>query len=158
MIRIVEDAAARVEVWTLVFDREAARPWMNRLIPGRHKHVRAYAYVPFLKVWIFYEPTFWGTDVILARDGPAALALIGTWMGNADAMRMVRNPERMRLFDRGLFCVGAVKRLIRLRGGALLPSTLWRHCLAAGGVPFENPDERAEIPSPAARPVVPAAF
>lgn len=126
------------EYWTLVFNRKSATRWAGWLAMGRYKHVRAYAYVPFLHVWVFYDVRLGGTDIIVAADGEPANALISSWIQDADLIRMKRqagSPSRPPI---ALFCVGAIKRLIGLRSGALRADKLFQHCLLNGGVLFQG--------------------
>lgn len=147
------------EIWTLVFNREAKTRWASWLAMGRYKHVRAYAYVPFLHVWVFFDPHIAGTDIVIAADGEPAQRLIGSWIVDADLLRMRRRPpgrefcwpgvwcdERAKFPVLG-FCVPAIKRLLGLRYVALRPDALYRLCLRNGGEPFGAIDGRAEIPA-----------
>jgi hypothetical protein len=122
--------------WTLVFDRRASTWWASWFALGRHKHVRAYAYVPFLHVWVFFDPHLSGTDLIVAADGEAANRLIASWIVDADLVRMRRRATGRRPAIVG-WCVPSVKRLIGLRCVALRPSGFYRQCLKHGGEPFE---------------------
>lgn len=124
-------------IWTLVFGTKSTRPWLDRLIVGKYKHVRAFAYVPGLHVWVFYDVHVGGTDIIVAADGEPAQRLIGGWMQDADLIRMPRMKHGTFPPTLG-FCVPAIKRLIGLRSGALRPSALYRDCLANGGTPFNE--------------------
>jgi len=117
-------------VWTLVFDRKASSWWTNLVAMGPHKHVRAYAYVPFLHVWVFFDPAFSGTSIVLASNSQAEL-LISSWLVDADTITMMVSRETIGppLFGS---CVSQIKRLIGIRSGALRPSGLYRHCLGHG--------------------------
>lgn len=132
------------EIWTLVFNRTAARRWASWLALGRYKHVRAYAYVPFLHVWVFFDPHLSGTDIIVAADGEPAHALIGAWIADADLIRMQARKGRGLLPTFG-FCTSTIKRLIGLRCVALRPDAFYRDCLRSGGVPFEAAHGNPEI-------------
>lgn len=138
------------ETWTLVFSREAATWWTGILALGRYKHVRAYAYVPFLHVWIFYDVHLRGTDIVIAADGEPANRMISTWIRNADLVVMRRRAVDHRSIPAFGFCVPAIKRLLGLRCVSLRPDALYRHCLANGGQPFEGMDGNAEIRTVAA--------
>lgn len=140
MIRAIEGPLiVQPRSWTLVFNREASSRWFGALVPGRYKHVRAYAYVPFLHVWVFYDPDFRGTDIIVAADGEPAKRLIASWTVKADLMMMRVTDARARPRI-GFWCVPMIKSLIGLRSSALRPDGLWADCLANGGEPFESPD------------------
>lgn len=143
------------EYWTLVFNRKSATRWAGWLALGRYKHVRAYAYVPFLHVWVFYDVRLGGTDIIVAADGEPANALISSWIQDADLVRMRRRPPSRRVPVLG-FCVPAIKRLLGIPCGALRVDALRAWCLANGGEPFEGANGRAEVPASVTRPVIPA--
>lgn len=135
------------QVWTLVFSRVAFTRWAGWLAFGRYKHVRAYAYVPFLHVWIFYDVHLRGTDLFLAADGAPAQDVIRVWTRDADLISM-RSVSRETIKTPFLgFCVPAMKSLLGIRSSALRPDTLYRHCLANGGVPFETANGCAAIPA-----------
>jgi hypothetical protein len=123
--------------WMLVFDREASCWWASAMALGRFKHVRAFGYVPFLHVWVFFDPHLAGTEVVIAADGEPAQALIQRWIVNADVIRMpARRDGRRRMAVLG-FCVPTIKRLMGLRCGALRPDGLHRYCLRNGGERFD---------------------
>lgn len=145
--------AYQPEYWTLVFARRSATRWGSLLACGRYKHVRAYAYVPFLHVWVFYDVAISGTSIVIAADGDAALGMILAWSEDADRIKIRRGPEPMRNPPVFGYCVPSMKRLIGLRSGALRPDALWRDCLKAGGTPVERRDgsRSTTISGPAAR-------
>lgn len=128
------------ETWVLVFNREASTWWASWLALGRYKHVRAYAYVPFLHVWVFYDVHLGGTDIFLAADGAPAHSVMAHWNENADLVsfkRMSIDIQPSPIFG---FCVPAIKRLVGLKCVAMRPDALYRQCLRHGGIPFEVPD------------------
>jgi hypothetical protein len=131
-----------------VFDRAASSWWASLIACGRHKHVRAYAYVPFLHVWVFFDPAFSGTRITLAAAAEAE-RMIASWIVNADLVAVTVSRETMGppLFG---FCVPAIKRLIGLRCVAVRPSALYRHCLNNGGKPFEAAHGRSAVSAAAA--------
>lgn len=122
-------------VWTLVFSKTSPTWWCRWLAFGKYKHVRAYAYVPFLHVWVFYDVHLAGTDIIVAADGDAAMRQIGSWIADADLVnfRAVRREGKWYSVPLLGFCVPAMCRLIGLPGSALLPTSFFRQCLAHGG-------------------------
>lgn len=122
--------------WTLVFARDAASRWASAIALGRHKHVRAYAYVPFLHVWIFFDPAFAGTSIVVASNAEAEW-LISSWSINADLVSVIAPPTKNLPPALLGFCVPQIKRLLGIRCGALRPSALYRHVMAHGGKPFE---------------------
>lgn len=133
MIEIIEGPlVVQPAAWTLVFAREAKTRWVGWLAMGRYKHVRAYAYVPFLHVWIFYDPHLWGTDIFLAADGEPAAAVRRVWNHNADLLIVARETSPSRAPALLGFCVPAIKRLLGIRCSALRPKTLYAHCVRNG--------------------------
>jgi hypothetical protein len=138
MLRIVEQQIAEPTVWNVVFRRDTTSRWIG-MLPGRYKHVSAYAYVPGPNVWLFYDVQFQHSALILATDGEAAHRMIWTWLQNADVIKM-RRQGGCRGARLGFYCVPAIKHLLGLRSGALLPDGLFKDCLAAGGEPFEGFD------------------
>ncbi len=145
---------SRPESWVLAFARTSTTWWVPWLVPGRYKHVRAYGYVPFLHVWLFFDTHFSGIDVIVAADGAAARAQIAVWIDGCDLVRMpwrAAGKSSLTLAMSG-WCVPAVKRLIGLRGCALRPDALYEHCLRNGGIRHER---RPSSPQPAAAPGLP---
>lgn len=121
----------RPRAWTLVFAREADSWWASLVAFGRHKHVRAYAYVPFLHVWVFFDPAFSGTSITLTANSEAE-RLIAAWSVDADLVSVLAPQERVMPPAVLGFCVPQIKRLVGIRSRALRPSGLFRHCLRVG--------------------------
>lgn len=120
------------EQWVLVFDRKPLNWWLGWLVWGKYKHVRAYGYVPFLHVWLFYDATFAGIEMWVAADGEPARAMIGKWIaGDTTLVLMPRRAHANRSTFTAMsgWCVPAVKRLIGLRSSALRASSLFADCM-----------------------------
>lgn len=133
------------QAWTLVFSRSAATRWTSFIALGRYKHVSAYAYVPFLHVWVHYDVRLSGTHITIAAND-AAHAMIGTIIADADLISMQKRPQPSRQLPPLLgWCVPAVRRLLGVPGSALRPDAFFKECLANGGVPFEAAHGRTEI-------------
>lgn len=140
-------------VWNVVFNREAASGWA-RFVPGRYKHVRAYAFIPATRTWLFYDVSFSGTAIAAIPDGPDAIDAIYSFIGPegvSDIVAMRRLPARRRRFPWSNWCTPALRHLLNLPGSALLPDSFHRECLANGGTPFEAHDGSATIPSSTGR-------
>lgn len=125
------------KTWVLVFAREG-EGWA-RYVPGRYKHVRAYAYLPGMKAWILYDPHRSGVDIKVIHDRKEALTALYHFTWQSDLMRFPASPGRT-FFPVFFTCVGAIKHLIGLRSRALILGTFHRHCLAAGGVALAEED------------------
>ncbi len=143
---VVESIADTAASWTLCFHRTSSMWWARYI--GTYKHVSAYAYIPGEKLWLFYEVSTQPTSIIVVRDG-AHIDLLAKFIRDADLVAMQRNPAAPMRYRRrlALTCVSAVRDLIGLDSGALLPGRLYRDCLAAGGETFGR---RAEISGTAA--------
>lgn len=142
------------EVWNVVFNREAASGWA-KWVPGRYKHVRAYAFIPQTRTWLFYDVSFSGTEISAIPHGPDSYDKIFEFIGPQGASDIVavrRLPERKRMFPWSNWCTAALRHLLHLPGSALSPSAFYRDCLDNGGVPFEDPDESAVISGSPQRP------
>lgn len=138
--------------WCVVFNVEGSSGWA-RWVPGRFKHVRAYAFIPKTKTWLFYDVSFSGTEIMAIPDGPEARAAIWSFIGPEGKSYIVGVPvlpARRRLFPWSNWCTSALRHLLNVPGGALSPSAFCRDCLANGGKPFEDDHGSAEIPGPAA--------
>jgi hypothetical protein len=141
----VESTADTAALWVLAFHRSSSMWWARYI--GKYKHVCAYAYLPSDKLWLFYEVSTRPTSIIVRRDGEH-LELVAKFIRDADLVAMRRHADAPMRFRRriGFTCVSAMRDLIGLDSGALLPTGLWRDCLAAGGEPFGHaavPEARA---------------
>lgn len=132
-------------VWVVVFNRTAATWWAGWLAFGQYKHVRAYAYVPFLHVWVFVDPNLMGIDVLIAADGAPARAMISAWIDNADLVKVRAQRDGRRRFPLFGWCVPVIARLTGVPSGALRADAFFRDCLRYGGEPFEASCGRTEI-------------
>ena len=124
--------------WLVVFDHGTSKPWFDRLVPGRFKHVSVAAYLDVPKVWLFYDIGWTGTKikVLSAKSGEIYL---GRYLVSGRKILRVpysRAPTSWWTKVLGIWCVPAVKHLIRSRSGALLPDSLWRDLRAAGAQIF----------------------
>lgn len=118
--------------WLLVFQESTGRRWLDRIIPGRFKHVFAIAYLSEPDLWLFYSVSMRRT-VVSAIPAPAGEQVADRHMAGATVLRMTVQPGSSNWGSRiGFFCVPAMKHLVGLRSGALLASTFYRHCLRAG--------------------------
>lgn len=127
--------------WTLAFHRTSSRRWVRLLAVGRYKHVSALAFVAPLRLWLVYDVTLAGTRLVLLPDSDEATRRLAELTADADLVTVPRGPARPALMP--FYCVSAVKSLVGLRCGALLPDALWRHCLKIGGKVAREPAKPA---------------
>ena len=115
------------------------RWWVRLLAWGRYHHVKAIAYLPAMRAWLFYDVKFNGTRLMLAReDAPATRAFLHDYLDNCDLVAMPRLPIPRRVGPQaGFWCTLAMKHLVGIRTAALRPDRLWRDSIAAGGKPYE---------------------
>lgn len=143
---IVFRRAEEIKEWFVCFHRTCSHPFWQRFIPGRWKHVRAFAFSHGAQCWIFYD--VWllgGTRITLAPAGEAGDDLVGQYTRAALVVKLTRQPDRkLPITSRfGFWCVTAVRHLLNLPGGALLPETLLRDLLRTGAsVVVDEPTPR----------------
>jgi hypothetical protein len=125
--------------WTLLFSKKRGRWWVRLLACGRYHHVKAIAYLPAMRAWLFYDVKFNGTRLMLAREGdPGTRAFLHDYLDSCDLVAMPRLPIPKRVAAHaGFWCTLAMKHLVGIRTGALRPDRLWRDSVAAGGRPYE---------------------
>lgn len=112
-------------LWLLIFHTTTGTRWMDRLIPGRFKHVSAACWLEDPGVWVFYDCGIRGT-AIKVLDLDAGDVWLARVMQQAVTIRvMSRNDGRM-VVPIGGWCVPQIKRLIGRRGMGALPDQLYR--------------------------------
>jgi len=126
--------------WILLFSKKRGRWWVRLLAWGRYHHVKAIAYLPAMRAWLFYDVKFNGTRLMLAReDDPGTPAFLHDYLDSCDPVAMPRLPVPKRIAPHaGFWCTLAMKHLVGIRTGALRPDRLWRDSVTAGGKPYEN--------------------
>jgi hypothetical protein len=126
--------------WTLVFCKKPGRWWVRLLACGRYNHVKAVAYLPRLRAWLFYDVRFNGTHVRLApADAPDTGAFLRDYLADSDTIAIPKLPIPRRAAPQiGFWCTIAIKHLVGIRSRALRPDRLWADCIAAGGKPHAN--------------------
>lgn len=135
---IPTDAAGAPARWLLCFHTRSDLWWINRFIPGRFKHVRAFAAVPDCDAWVFYDPCL-RTTLSLAR-GASARAQMLDWTRDAVVLAMTPLPTlRVRLTP--FCCTSAIASLLGLPDRwCVAPTQLYRDCLRHGAqIVDENP-------------------
>ena len=134
----MDSAAVVIEPsWSLVFCKKPGRWWVRLLACGRYNHVKAIAYLPSLRAWLFYDVKFNGTKIMLAHeDDPRTDVFLRDYLDNCDTIAMPRLPTPKRSAPQlGFWCTIAMKHLIGIRSRAFRPDRLWRDCIAVGGKP-----------------------
>ena len=126
--------------WILLFCKKRGRWWVRLLACGRYHHVKAIAYLPALRAWLFYDVKFNGTRLMLApEDDPGTRMFLHDYLDSCDLVAMPRLPIPKRVAPHaGFWCTLAMKHLVGIRTGALRPDRLWRDSVAAGGRPYES--------------------
>jgi hypothetical protein len=126
--------------WILLFSKKRGRWWVRLLACGRYHHVKAVAYLPAMRAWLFYDVKFNGTRLMLAgEDDPGTRAFLHDYLDRCDLVFMPRLPIPRRVAPHaGFWCTLAMKHLVGIRTPALRPDQLWRDSVAAGGKPYEN--------------------
>lgn len=128
--------------WVLVFCRRG--DGLARFLPGKYKHVRAYGYLPDMKLWVLVDPACSGLSIAVVPDDYRAVLQLAQFTWKSDLVRIKHQGAR-RFFPLAFTCVGAVKHLIGLNSGALLLSTLHRHCLRSGGRVLEEATDEGTV-------------
>jgi hypothetical protein len=125
--------------WILLFSKKRGRWWVRLLACGRYHHVKAMAYLPAIRAWLFYDVKFNGTRLMLAHeDDPGSRAFLQDYLDSCDLIAMPRLPIPKRVAPHaGFWCTLAMKHLVGIRAVALRPDRLWRVSLAAGGKSYE---------------------
>lgn len=117
--------------WLLIFALTTGKPWLDRIIPGRFKHVSAAGWVPGARCWIFYDVAWSRTSIKLApeKDGDLIYAVL---QRRAAVLKVKADFETRgsAMMRGGFWCVPAIKHLVGSRSGALRPDRLWRDLLA----------------------------
>jgi hypothetical protein len=126
--------------WTLLFSKKRGRWWVRLLACGRYHHVKAIAYLPAMRAWLFYDVKFNGTRLMLAGDDdPGTAAFLHDYLDSCDLVAMPRLPVPKRVAPQaGFWCTLAMRHLVGIRATALRPDRLWRVSLAAGGKSYEG--------------------
>lgn len=140
------------EFWLVCF-HEGAAAWWAKYIPGRFKHVSVIGFYREAKSWVLVDPALHGMRIGVYADTNGGLNALGEWIDDALVVRMpsLARDARVRVGAgrAGYWCVPVARHLVGVRSGALLPDTLLRDCLKAGGTIAAEPgdnrnDEDAE--------------
>jgi hypothetical protein len=126
--------------WLLIFETKSHR-MVERLCPGRFKHVCAAGYVAAIDTWMVYSVELDGTKVGAFRPGKDFNDWLAIAVARAGVLRVkAGKPGWMPWLT--FWCVPAVKHLVGIHGGALWPDQLWRYCIANGAEIVADADAR----------------
>jgi hypothetical protein len=133
--------------WILLFCKKRGRWWVRLLACGRYHHVKAIAYLPAMRAWLFYDVKFNGTRLMLAPENdPGTRVFLHDYLDSCDLVAMPWLPIPKRVAPHaGFWCTLAMKHLVGIRTGALRPDRLWRDSIAAGGKPYENSSYESSV-------------
>ena len=129
---IVQRRPQEITNWLIAFYPHAENKWVRRLVPGKFKHVAAFAYAADCRTWVWLE---WGMNMAKLRllpDDQPSRDLISAWTDRSTVIQMEVAGVSRPVGRFGFWCVPAVKHLVGLRSGALLPDALLRDCMKAG--------------------------
>jgi hypothetical protein len=124
--------------WTVVFHRKAENWFFGLIAMGHFKHVSAFAWLPELSIWVFYDVGFRRTRLVHMADGQFAQATIGNLCQDNATVTVAAREDGLPLMRWGLFCTTAVAHLLGLSCVALRPDALYRRLIASGGHLIDN--------------------
>lgn len=124
------------DLWHVVFWSHTDSRWVDRLVPGRFKHVSAFGRIGALGVWVFVNPTFARLQIALLPEGKLANSAMSEWLTDEnEAISVPATRGETARFWPWLSCVSIVAHLTGVRSCALRPDAFRRDCLAHGGEP-----------------------
>lgn len=137
-------------VWLVIFHKRSTW-WVERVCPGPFKHVSAVAKVPGAPVWLHlsWELGRFRVEAVPDDGFEGWLSAYLEAVGGGRVLK-VDGPD----FDFGPWrprlgtCTSMVAHLLGVRGGALLPSALWR-LLVANGAEIVNDGRHLSAQDPA---------
>ena len=123
--------------WNVLFEEVAGIP----------VHVSVFGFDTQAGVYVVMDPHHSWTEIDILR--PAAFDVWIATMARGNEVYRITQQRRTRIWFPGLWCVGAVKRVVGLRSGALSPAGLKRDLLRAGArrVFCETQDQSASAGS-----------
>jgi hypothetical protein len=134
--------------WTVVFHRKAENWFFDLIAMGHFKHVSAFAWLPELGIWVFYDVGFRRTRLVHMADGQFAQATIGNLCRRNAVVTLAAREDGLPLMRWGLFCTTAVAHLLGIPCVALRPDALYRRLIASGG---QLRDDGSPNPAPGRR-------
>ena len=120
--------------WTVVFHRKAENRFFSLIALGHFKHVSAFAWLPELGIWVFYDVGFRRSTIIHMADGIPAQATIAAIVDGNALVTIEPRMDGLPIMRLGLFCTTAIAHLLGLRCVAVRPDALYRHLVSIGGI------------------------
>lgn len=118
---------------------ERPRAWFDIFTCPQFRHCFAMAYDPLNQVWIYYDTSMGGSEIIIyPRDDQMVTTIIafvaqrGCWL---------KFKKQKYVFKTGcwrLYCVPAIKFILSFKSSALRPKALYRDLVRAGAQPVFN--------------------
>lgn len=127
-------------LWLVFFSSGHVPSWWSRFLRPGFRHCCAASFYSDLGLWVYFNPTRRGTVIqIFTPDefGPRFQGLIN----ESAAIVRVRSQHCRRSASAAFFCVGAIKALLGIRSGALVPMGLYRDLLRIGAEQVVIPDD-----------------
>lgn len=116
--------------WFVVFKRRS-RGRITNMIPGRFKHVLAFAFMPAVRAWLFVEFAWQGGTAVAIVPNDIADRYLSRASHNAVVVKVRAGRAGMPRW--GLWCVPAIAHVTGIRSCALRPDAFFRDCLRHGG-------------------------
>ncbi len=123
--------AFRPREWFVVFQLHTRFRWL-RWMPGRYKHVMAFAHVAEAGVWILVNVGWDRTELVVIDDADVKEILTDLLYGT-DIVKVPAGGMPRKLPHFGFWCVPAIAHIVGVKSSALRPDAFLRDCLAHGG-------------------------
>lgn len=140
---IITPSEVEARRWTVVFHRKAENRFFSLIALGHFKHVSAFAWLPELSIWVFYDVGFRRTRIIHVADGTYAQAKIGNLVAGNAVVTIAARVDGLPLMRWGLFCTTAISHLLGLRCVDPRPDALYRRLVSLGGTVCDDEPSRA---------------
>jgi hypothetical protein len=92
MRRIVGVIEYEPTSWCVVFNARPHPGWA-KWVPGRFKHVRAYAFIPATRTWLFYDVNFPAPNSWRSPTGPTRARRSGRSSGRPAVLDVISVPR-----------------------------------------------------------------
>jgi hypothetical protein len=134
LMREVPTCGLEARRWTVVFYREAENRFFSAVAMGHFKHVSAFAWLPELGIWTFYDVGFRRTRIVHLADGIAAHSYIAALVKGNCVVTIEPRTDNLPLIRWGMFCTSGVAHLLGMKSGTLRPDAFFRLLVRNGGV------------------------